>query len=275
MLNLQTIAFSGTKVGYSVRRRADGAVLDPAANSFGPPPRPSPDVPIGLPAIGEEAKPNLGRFSLTLPDPMTSSWEDGIYEVWFHNQTTNTIFDGYAVRMIDGDDTPPEFRPSLPPIPAGPVVPTLVNGGFALPILPPRTAATSPPDAWTATGSAWLASNGSPGTEGNSPAPDEGQFAVISGGSILSQLVPEWEAGPYAVYVKFAKRASSGTHRFSVLVDGAPIATYTANRTDFSGVMTPTFTVSDGSHTLGFGGVSDADPNASSLIDRVQLVRVG
>jgi hypothetical protein len=273
MLHLQTIAPTGTKVGYSLRRRPDGLAYDAAANAFAAPPIKLPSVPDAPPAVPEEAAPYLGRFSLALPDATTSAWPDGIYEVWFHDAKSGVVIDGYLVEMISGDDTPKRDRPQVAPLPPGPAVPTLVNGGFASPVLPAKTNSSNPPDGWTATGPIGLATNRSPGTEGNDLAPDEGQFLVLPGGSTLSQTLA-FPKGSFAVYVKWSMKSASKAHAFWVAIDGKPIATYSGPRLDFSGVMTPAFALEAGDHVVSFAGSTVLGPDACSLLDRVQVVRV-
>lgn len=264
MLRLRTIAPTGTRVGYTLRRWSDGAPYTPASNAFGG------SAPVTPAPIAEEAVPFLGRFSATLPDSATSGWADGIYEVTFHD-AKGVAIDGYLVEMISGDDTPMRDRPQVAPLPA---VPTLVNGGFATPVLPAKTNSSNPPDGWIATGPIGLAANRSPGTEGNDLAPDEGQFLVLPGGSTLSQTLA-FPAGTFAIYAKWAMKAGSKAHSFAILVDGKPIASYSSPRLDFSGVMTPAFTfASPGDHAVSFAGAAVLGPAACSLIDRVQVVRI-
>jgi hypothetical protein len=266
MLHARTNYVTGAKVGYTVRKWF-GDTLDPAANAFSP----APAAPI-LPTT-EDGKPSLGSYRATLPDSLTKDWADGIYEVNFHDMASGEAIDGYLVEMIAGDDTPTRDRPAPAPPPAPPIVPAVLNGGFASPSLPSKASSPAAPEGWVAAGPVSLATNGSPGCEGNALAPDEGQFLVLPGGSALTQVVKGWQAGTYVLYLKFAMKAASKAHSFEVRIDDRKVGAASLPRLDFSGVATAPFDVQAGDHAISFVGAAALGPQACTLIDRVDIYR--
>jgi hypothetical protein len=205
-----------------------------------------------------------GRFSYKVPD----GWYAYAYRIAEEDHALGT-----EQVLVEGSDDRIEFVGGPDPIPPAPV-PQLVNGTFAAPVLPPKTNHTGPPDGWVATGKATVASNGAPGTSGNSPGGWEGQFAVLEGVCTLSQAIPSWVAGTYGIYLKHAQRTPGSRHKIEVRVGGKPVASYTSSRPDFTGIMTPGFVLEAGDHELSFVGSNpDATPGAT-LIDVVTLARL-
>jgi streptogramin lyase len=153
-----------------------------------------------------------------------------------------------------------------------------VNGaGFEAPALAAGTFATAPAGSpWTFAGSAGIASNGSPFTSSNPPAPQGVQVAFLQNTGSFQQSVT-LSAGTYAVDFFAAQRGSFNTsaQTFRVLVDGVEVGRFTPGGAAYSFQATSTFAVAAGAHTLRFEGLNPTGGDNTALIDDVFLQLVG
>jgi RHS repeat-associated protein len=151
----------------------------------------------------------------------------------------------------------------------------VAGGGFEAPAVAPGNFTYAPAgSAWTFTGSAGLAANGSAFTSGNPPAPEGGQVAILQGTGGISQTLT-LAAGTYAVTVQAAQRGNwGGPQTFQVLVDGTAVGTVTTAGAAYAGYATASVTVAAGSHTLTFQGLNPGGGDNTALLDQVQLLAV-
>src|SRR5262249_47341947 len=114
--------------------------------------------------------------------------------------------------------------------------------------------------AWSFSGNAGLAGNGSAFTAGNPPAPQGTQVAFVQTTGSVSQAV-NFTAGSYTLSFSAAQRGNwtaAGNQTLQVLVDGTVVATVTPTGTSYATYSTAAFTVTAGPHTIAFLGL---DPN--------------
>ncbi|MFO0958763.1 MAG: hypothetical protein U0800_15245 [Isosphaeraceae bacterium] len=128
--------------------------------------------------------------------------------------------------------------------------------------------------AWTFTGGAGIAANGSGFTAGNGPAPEGSQVAFVQQAGQLSQAVSFASAGSYTVNFRAAQRANwqAAYADFDVLVDGALVSTIRPTDGTYRSYATATFTASAGSHTVAYRGRNTAGGDNTALIDAVQIL---
>jgi len=90
---------TGTKLGYSVERLADGLFLDMVDTTF----KSSPSQVIGI--LAESATPYLGLFRATLIATPVLQFSNGNYAISIHNTGAgNQVVAVLSAQMISGDD---------------------------------------------------------------------------------------------------------------------------------------------------------------------------
>ncbi len=132
--------------------------------------------------------------------------------------------------------------------------------------------------AWSFTGGAGLAGNGSGYTIGNPNAPQGSQVAFLQGqGGSISQAVNFAAAGSYEIGVSAAQRANFGTsdEQVEVLVDGTVVDTFTPASIDYTTYTTASFNVTAGSHTISFVGIDPSGVDYTALLDDAGILLVG
>jgi hypothetical protein len=258
MLRLRTIAPTGTKVGYSLRRRSDGAPYTPASQRLRR---------IRLPSVTARRRsprrpPRTSAGSpLTLPDATTSAWADGIYEVTFHD-AKGVVIDGYLVEMISGDDTPKRDRPQVAPLPPGPSR-RWSTAASRVPCCRPRRTPPAPRTGGPPPGRSGWRRIARPAPRGTTWRPTRGSSSSCPAARPSRRRSPSRRA-PSRSTSKWSMKSGSKAHAFAVAIDGKPIATYSGPRLDFSGVMTPAFTLEAGDHVVSFAGATVLGPDACS-----------
>jgi hypothetical protein len=155
----------------------------------------------------------------------------------------------------------------------------LLDPGFEDPILGTgRSAYQADPtgSAWSFSGTAGVAGNGSTITDGNLKAPQGSQVAFLQKTGTISQVVDFPAAGSYQISVSAAQRANNGTSQetVQVLVDGTVVDTFTPASTDYATYTTAAFPVTAGSHTIRFVGVDPTGADSTALLDQVSIDNV-
>ena len=131
--------------------------------------------------------------------------------------------------------------------------------------------------AWSFSGTAGVAGNGSGFTAGNPNAPQGSQVAFLQATGTISQVVNFPAAGSYQISVSAAQRGNFGTsdEEVQVLVDGTVVGTITPARTSYATYTTAAFNVTAGSHTITFVGVDPTGADYTALLDQASILRVG
>ena len=132
--------------------------------------------------------------------------------------------------------------------------------------------------AWTFSGSAGIAANGSAFTSGNPNAPEGDQVAFLQGVGSISQSFTTLPGGTYDVSFYAAQRATSQAsfQTFEVLLDGKLIGTFDNEMsTKYTPLTTSSFTVAAGLHTLLFQGTDQSGGDNTVLLDQVVINKVG
>ncbi len=126
--------------------------------------------------------------------------------------------------------------------------------------------------AWTFSGDAGVAGNGSGFTANNPNAPQGNQVAFIQITGSASQSVT-LAAGTYSISLDAAQRAAGPSNQtVEILVDGAPVSSITPTSTSYALYTTTTFTVTAGSHTIEILGLDPHGGDNTALIDQVSIV---
>jgi hypothetical protein len=127
--------------------------------------------------------------------------------------------------------------------------------------------------AWSFSGSAGVAGNGSTITSGNPNAPEGTQVAFLQGTATISQAVNFLTAGAYQLSLLAAQSGNNNTssEKVRVLVDGAVVATFAPTSTSYATYTTPSFNVTAGSHTIAFVGVDPSGASDTALVNVVGL----
>ena len=130
---------------------------------------------------------------------------------------------------------------------------------------------------YNAAGSAWtfvnsgLAANNSAFT-GNYAAPAGTQVAFLQYNSSFSQSVAGWQAGRYTISFAAAQRAwGSSRQDFRVLVDGVAVGTFKPSSASYQTLVTASFAVTAGTHTITFQGLNSAGGENTAFIDSVAI----
>ena len=98
------------------------------------------------------------------------------------------------------------------------------------------------------------------------------QTAFIQSDSSIRQTV-NGAAGDYQIFAAVGQRASTAQPLMAVFVDGAQIDTFAPSAAYYQGYSSPSFSLSAGSHTIGFANLRIYPPTDSSLLlDAVVLV---
>jgi hypothetical protein len=115
-----------------------------------------------------------------------------------------------------------------------------------------------------------VAGNGSAVTSGNPNAPQGTQVAWAQNGGTINQAV-SFGAGSYTVSFEAAQRGNYPSNStIQVQIDGKTVFYTTPTGTSYAAYTTGSFTVTAGSHTLGFVSVSDS-AGSTALIDQVSI----
>ena len=130
--------------------------------------------------------------------------------------------------------------------------------------------------AWSFSGAAGLAGNGSGFTSGNPNAPQASQVAFLQETGTISQAVNFAAAGTYQISFSAAQRANFGTsnEKVQVLVDGTVVGTITPASTSYATYTTASFNVTAGSHTITFVGVDPSGADYTAFLDQVSINNV-
>jgi uncharacterized protein (TIGR03118 family) len=126
--------------------------------------------------------------------------------------------------------------------------------------------------AWTFSGTAGVAGNGSNFTFGNPDAPEGTQVAFLQGVGSFSQSF-FLGAGSYTLSFDAAQRGDyqASSQTFEVLADGNVVGTFKAGDTSYAAFTTASFTVGAGPHTVTFLGLDPDGGDNTAFIDVVQL----
>ena len=135
----------------------------------------------------------------------------------------------------------------------------------------PHNPATVDPTgaAWTYTGSAGLAGNGSAFTSGNPSAPLGTQVGIIQQAGQISQTI-NLPAGVYSLSFAAAQRTSN-SQTIEVLFDGTPIAFVSPSSTSYTTFTTNNFAATAGANSLIFLGLNPLGGDNTAFIDQVVL----
>ena len=127
--------------------------------------------------------------------------------------------------------------------------------------------------AWSFSGSAGLAGNGSGFTSGNPNDPQGSQVAFLQKTGTISQVVDFAAAGSYLISVSAAQRGNFGTsnEEVQVLVDGTVVGTITPASTSYATYTTASFNLTAGSHTITFVGVDPTGADYTAFLDQVSI----
>ncbi|HTK74485.1 MAG TPA: hypothetical protein VL371_04450, partial [Gemmataceae bacterium] len=154
------------------------------------------------------------------------------------------------------------------PPPAG-----LQGGGFESPAVGGGSFRYDPAGtAWTYSGLAGVAANGSGFTARNAAAPEGAQVAFLQSTGSLAQTF-NLAAGTYAVTFQAAQRVNyqSSAQTFRVLVDGAAVGTFTPAGAAYGSYATAAISLAAGTHTLTFEGLNPNGGDNTAFLDQVQL----
>ena len=151
---------------------------------------------------------------------------------------------------------------------------SVADGGFETPSVGQGSFQYNPAGSpWTFLKSSGISGNGSAFTAGNPPAPQGSQVAFLQGrGSFSQSLV--LPAGTYEITFSAAQRGNvqASAQTFQVLIDSTVVATFNnLTGTSYTALITSSFTVGAGSHTLTFQGTDLAGGDNTVFIDQVQI----
>jgi arylsulfate sulfotransferase len=127
--------------------------------------------------------------------------------------------------------------------------------------------------AWTFSGQAGVAGNGSAITAGNPDAPQGTQVAFLQRTGTISESVYFPADGTYLIDLSAAQRGNNGTsnERVDVRVDGTVVAIFVPVGTDYATYTTGSFRMTAGFHTVTFAGVAPDGADYTALLDRVNI----
>ena len=146
---------------------------------------------------------------------------------------------------------------------------SISNGSFESPIIGSGWGAfqSNPTDVYWTFNGAGIMGNGT--AYRNPDAPDGIQVAYIQNVGSMSQNVT-FTAGTYIIAFQAATRAGWGNEKISILIDGTIIGSYVLSNTSYQPFITPSFTVSEGSHVVTFSGEPTNGDN-TGFVDNVVL----
>jgi hypothetical protein len=126
--------------------------------------------------------------------------------------------------------------------------------------------------AWSFSGNAGLAGNGSAFTSGNPAAPQGTQVAFVQTTGSVSQAVT-FAAGSYTLSFSAAQRGNNGpsSQTLQVLIDGSVVGTITPGGTGYAIYSTSSFAVTAGAHTIKFLGLNPNGGDNTAFIDQVAI----
>ncbi|MBY0526198.1 MAG: hypothetical protein K2R98_22580 [Gemmataceae bacterium] len=186
----------------------------------------------------------------------------GVHTLAFVGQTvgdSTAFIDEVSVRQVSG----------ITPGEAGFETPTVGTGTYSAFQYNPSGSA------WTFTSNSGVAGNGSGFTSGNPNAPEGTQVGFLQGdASGISQSVT-FAAGNYALSFYAAQRGNyqpDGDQSIAVLVDGTAVGTFVPAGTGYALLTTDAFTVTAGTHTIAFQGLTSGDSTA--FLDQVSVQTV-
>jgi hypothetical protein len=162
-----------------------------------------------------------------------------------------------------------QHGPPSQPVDAGFESPSVGSGPSAFLYAPSGSA-------WTFSGDAGLAGNGSGFTAANGAAPQGNQVAFLQDTGSVSQSVT-FAGGTCVVTLSAAQRGSyqASFQTIRVLVDGNTVGTITPAGSTYQTYSTASFGLTAGSHTLAFVGVNPNGGDNTALIDQVQVMASG
>ena len=128
--------------------------------------------------------------------------------------------------------------------------------------------------AWTFSGSAGVAGNGSGFTSGNPNAPQGTQVAFLQKAGTVSQLVDFEATGSYLIGVSAAQEVNDGTsnQQVQVLVDGTVVGTFNLAGFSYLPYSTAALNLTAGNHTITFADVDPSGADTAALLDDVSIV---
>jgi hypothetical protein len=130
--------------------------------------------------------------------------------------------------------------------------------------------------AWTYTGSAGVAGNGSAYTSSNPPAPEGTQVGIIQQTGKMSQTIT-LAAGTYTASFAAAQRGNfnASSQTFEVVIDSLVVGVFTPAGASYSSLTTGPFTVTAGTHTFAIVGLDPNGGDNTAFIDQVAINQPG
>ena len=207
----------------------------------------------------------------TLGGTLTVAASGGV--ATFSGLTLNELGNGYTLHVAgSGVSTATTNAFNVVPV----VYPTVADLGFQTPYVGVGTSGAYQMDpvgsAWTFTGSAGLAGNGSAFTAENSPAPVGTQVGLLQKNSQISQTI-NLPAGTYSVSFAAAPRVNfqASSQTIEVLFDGTSIGVFTPIGTAYTTFTTNNITATAGAHSLTFVGLDPSGGDNTAFIAAVTL----
>jgi hypothetical protein len=149
----------------------------------------------------------------------------------------------------------------------------LLDQGFEVPPLSIGTFRYNPTGSpWLFSGTTGVSANGSAFTAANPPAPQGSDVSFVQGKGSISQVVA-FNNDTYAISFMAAQRGNQlSGQTFQVLVDGVVISTFNSvNGSNYRKLMTSTFSIGAGAHTVTFQGTNIKGGDNTVLLDQVSI----
>jgi hypothetical protein len=129
--------------------------------------------------------------------------------------------------------------------------------------------------AWKFAGTAGIAADGSAFVAGNGPAAQGGQVAFLQQTGSFSQTVT-FAAGTYDISFFAAQRRNvPSAQTFRVLVNGQVVGIFNGlSATQYVSLVTDTFTLTAGNHTITFQGTNLIGGDNTVLLDQITITRL-
>jgi hypothetical protein len=150
---------------------------------------------------------------------------------------------------------------------------TLLDQGFELPVLSTGVFRYNPTGSpWFFNGTAGVTANGSAFSAGNPSAPQGSNAAFLQGKGSISQVV-FFNNDTYAISFQAAQRGNpSSAQSFQVLIDGVVVSTFNnVAGSSYRQLMTSSFSVGTGAHTITFQGTNLKGGDNTILLDQVSV----
>ena len=148
------------------------------------------------------------------------------------------------------------------------------DSGFEAPALPAGGVQYNPVGTpWTFSGSAGVTANASAFTGGNPGAPEGSQVAFIQGFGAISQSVT-LPTGTFSISFSAAQRGNvqDNAQTFEVFIDGNIVGTFNhLTGTSYTTLITSSFTVGAGGHTIAFLGSDLGGGDNTVFLDQVTV----